>query len=103
MLCHLNVKFVLYNSSACVCKLRYPAYIVRMRHIVMCGLPIYNVFPLSHKRQNFIQKILNTKCVFRLSLQILSETFLVLRRMERDVIKYVYWSSCKVPATVVRF
>jgi len=26
-----------------------------------------------------------------------SETFLFLRRTERDIIKKVYWSSCKVP------
>jgi len=30
------------------------------------------------------------------SLQILSETFLFLRRTEQDMIKNLYWSSCKV-------
>jgi len=32
-----------------------------------------------------------------------SETFLILRRNERDVIKIVNWSSLKVPVMFVRF
>ena len=35
--------------------------------------------------------------MFRFSLQTLSEIFLILRRTVRDMIKNVYWSSCKVP------
>ena len=46
---------------------------------------------------------MKTKCVFLLSLQLLSETFLVLRRTERDIIKNVYLSSCKVPVILVGF
>jgi len=41
--------------------------------------------------------LLNLECVFCFSLQRLSETFLIIRkRTERDMIKNVYWSSCKV-------
>ena len=50
----------------------------------------------------FGNKFLNTKCVFWFSVQLLSETFLILRRTERDIIKNVYRSSCKVPAILVR-
>ena len=34
------------------------------------------------------KKLLNTKCVFGISLQLLSGTFLILRRNKRDMIKY---------------
>jgi hypothetical protein len=43
------------------------------------------------------------KCVLSLPLQLLSETFLILRRSEQDRIKHVYWSSCKMAAILVRF
>ena len=53
---------------------------------------------LSHKRRYFRKKFLNLKCVVWFSLQILSETFLILKRTERDIIKkYILifmWSDC---------
>jgi hypothetical protein len=42
------------------------------------------------------------KSVFWFSLKRFSETFLILRRNERDT-KNVCWSSCKVPFILVRF
>ena len=48
------------------------------------------------------KKLLNVKSVFWFSLQLfLSETFLAVRRTERDVIKNVHWSSCKVSVILV--
>jgi hypothetical protein len=58
---------------------------------------VLQYFSSSHKRQDFWQKTLKTKCVFWFPLQHLWETFLILRRSERDVIKNIYWSSRKVP------
>jgi hypothetical protein len=46
--------------------------------------------------------LLNTKYVFSFSLQILSETYLILRSTDRDMLKNVYWSSCKVPVAPFR-
>ena len=36
------------------------------------------------------------KCVFAFSIQLSSETFLILRKNERNMIKNIYWSSRKV-------
>jgi len=66
--------------------------------------PLYNIFPhYLTKVTIFEKKKLNTKCVFWYSLQLLSETFPILRRTERDVNRNVYRSSWKVPVIVVRF
>ena len=73
-------------------------YVMRMRHIVMSPLRLYSIFP--HYLINdtiFGKKLLNTKCVFWFSVHLLSETFLILRRIQRDIIKNVYRLSCKVP------
>jgi len=46
----------------------------------------------------FEKELLNLKCVFRFSLELLSETFFIIRRNEQDMVKnvLVYWSSHKV-------
>jgi len=56
----------------------------------MWTVRLYNIFP--HYIINgmiFEEKLLNIKCVFRVSLQLLSETFLIVRRNERDMIENV--------------
>jgi len=45
------------------------------------------------------RKLLNIKCVLWFSLQ----NFVILRRIELDVTKNVYWCACEVPVVLVRF
>ena len=57
---------------------------------------------LSHKRHNFREKmLLSIKCVSLFSLQFFLEIFDILRRTERDVIRNVYWPSCKIHVILV--
>jgi len=65
-------------QCACVILL-YLAYLV---------LPYFST--LSHKRHDFRKKLFSIKCVFWFSLPLLSETFLILRRNELDIIINVH-------------
>jgi hypothetical protein len=51
----------------------------------------------------FEKKVLNIKCVFLFSLQLLANTFLILKRIQRDIVINVKTSSCKVPVIPVGF
>ena len=83
----------------CVCNL---AFVFRHAHtffadscfIVTRNLSNSTIFlHIISQRSRFSKHILSTKCVFWFSLQLLSETFLVLRRIGRDIIINVYWCS----------
>ena len=98
-------QWILHSLSVCICSLRYPACNAHAPYCHLWPAPLYNIFfTFSHKRLEFRKKkLLNIKCVFWFALQVFSETFLILRRTERDTIKNVYWSSCKVIVIRVRF
>jgi hypothetical protein len=76
---------------------------MRMRRIVLSyvacpAVPYFTI--LSHKRHDFRKKknIEHKMCVW-FSLQLSIETFLILRRIEWEMIKNVYWSirySCHI-------
>jgi len=69
-----------------------------MRHIV-----IYNIFPHSLINGTIFEKtVMYIKCVFLFSLELSSETLLILIRNRGDMIKIEYWSYCKVPIILVR-
>jgi hypothetical protein len=77
-----------------------------MCHIILPGVacPVLKYFSTSsHKWHNFWEKLLNIKCVFWFSLQLLSETFLILIIIQGDVIINVHTSSCNVRVIIVRF
>jgi len=62
---------------------------IRIRHVI-CDLPCPTFFHISSKRHDFQTKLLDIKCVFRFSLQLLSEIFFILGRTARDMIKKRY-------------
>jgi hypothetical protein len=71
---------------------------VRMCHIVICGQPGSTIF-FPH----YLIRLLKIKRFFLFSLQLLYETFLILRKTERDMIQHVHWSSCKVSVILLLF
>ena len=77
---------------------------MRMHHIFIMAFPAHGILP--HELINgtiFQQMLLNIKCVFGFSLQVWSETFLILSRIWRDMIKYVHWFTRYVPVILVKF
>ena len=78
-----NSKF--YILCLCICSLRYPAcnvYAPVILSSVACP-DLQYLSTLSHKRYELKKKMLfNKKCLFQFSLQLFSETFLILRRNE---------------------
>jgi hypothetical protein len=93
-----------HRLTVCMCSVRYPARNVHAPHHLWPdplnnALPHYLINDRIFENKNFS----NLKRVFRVSLQLLSETFFVVTRTERDMIENVCWSSCKVSVTLVRF
>ena len=72
------------------------------RHLRLVWL-YYISCTLTHKRHHFRERQLNIKGVYWFSLQMLSEIFLILTRIQRDIIINVHISSCQVPVNLVRF
>jgi hypothetical protein len=73
----------------------------RVRCILLSSvtcLVVLCFYTLSHELHDFRkEKLLNVKSVFRFFLRLVSETFLILRRIQRDIVINVKTSSCKVP------
>jgi len=77
---------------------------MRMCPIILSSVAclVLPYFPtLSHKWHDFRKRLLNIKSVLWFSPQRLSETFLILRRIQRCIIINVRRSSCKVPIILV--
>jgi hypothetical protein len=94
-------------SVVCVCvracNLGYPARNAHEPYCQLWPVRLYIIFPRYLTKGTCLLKLLNIKCVLLFPLQDLSETFFILRRTERDVIRNFEWSSCQVPVILVRF
>ena len=104
----INYEAISVKCYECACVyscLNYPAYNAHapcyIALSVLSGCTIISPHYLTNGTI-FRKKLSNTKCVFWFSLQLLYETFLIIRRTERYVIN-VRRSSCKVPVIRVRF
>jgi hypothetical protein len=79
---------------------------MRMRPIILPSVACLTVphFPHYLKRHVFFGKMLqNTKCVFWFSPQLSYEKFLILRKVERDIVTNAHRASWKVPVILLRF
>jgi hypothetical protein len=87
-----------YLNSMCLCSLRYPACKAHAQYYtIICRLSMSTVFSHIISWTADVQKtLLNKKCVFWFSLQILTKAFLILRRTEGYIVINVHRSSCKV-------
>jgi hypothetical protein len=93
-----------YIFWVCVCSLRDPACYAHAPYCHLRPVRLYSIFP-HYLINGTVSKTnwLNIKCVFWFSLQLLSESFPILRRNERDMIINIYCSSCKIPVILARF
>ena len=76
-----------------ICSLCYPACNAHAPYCHLYSTPLYSIFPHFLINDTILwKKFLNTKCVFWFSLQLLSETFLNPRIIQRDMIQNVHIS-----------
>ena len=88
----------------CVCSLRYPACNAHAPYYNLWRARLYNTLPYFVINGMIFEKkkLLNMKCVSSFSTD-LSETFFILRVIERDVIENVCWSAYRMPFVLVLF
>jgi len=81
----------------CLRNPRYPACNAPTPYCHLWYTLPYIFFTLPQKRHDFRKKLLDIKCVFRFSPQILSETFLIIGSTERDMIEMYIGLHVKYP------
>jgi hypothetical protein len=97
---------ITYSACVCVCVALVTKHTMRMRRTVLSSvdflaMPYFST--LSHKRYDFREKVVEQKVFVLIFYTTLSETFLILGIIPRDIIINVCGSSCKVPVIPVGF
>jgi hypothetical protein len=72
---------------ASACNLNYPACNAHVPYCRLWSVPLYNIFNIISNSMIPGKKVLDIKLCFDFFYSIFSETFLILRRTERDMIK----------------
>jgi hypothetical protein len=73
-------------------------------YIILCGPSGSTMFfKRSNKWHGFRKKLLNAKLSFYFLYNLVSETFLILKIIQRDIIIDVHTSSCKLQDVLVIF
>ena len=78
---------------------------MRMRHIILSSMACSAVpyfSKLSHKKHDFWKEVIEYEMCGLIFSTNPSETFSILRRIERDMIINIRWSFCKVSVILVR-
>jgi hypothetical protein len=86
-----KVLSITHPGCVCICSLSNPVCDVHAPYYLWPAL-LDTIFPQFSEK-----KLLSAKCVFWFSIQILSETFLILRRNEWDMIKMYIGLHVKYP------
>ena len=91
-----------------VCCLSYPGRKAHAPYYIVICDPVRHYYILPHYLINGTivgENVSYSTCVFRFSLQLLSEKFLILRRIQRDIVIDVPKCSCQVGlfAILLRF
>jgi len=85
-----------YTLRERVCGFRYTACNVHDPCCHLWPVWLYSIFPHYLINDKNFEKVFERKMYVMIFSTSFSEKFLISRRIEREVIKNVYWSSCKV-------
>jgi hypothetical protein len=91
-----------YIFWVCVCDLSYPARNAHASYSQMWPARLYNIYKTLRSSKDKTYWIWNVCCDFFYSL-CLKVKLIFWRRTERDMIRYVYWSSSPAAIILVRF
>jgi hypothetical protein len=96
-----------YIFGMCICSLRYPACDAHALYCQRSPARLYSIFPHYLINDTIFRggkkKVIEHKICVLIVSTTLSETFLILRRNERDMIKNMHCNSCKESVIIARF